>query len=242
MPKNRELYLHVHTDHSLLDERSPGGPAVRRAAELNVTLSITDHGVLRLTSFGKQAQKHGIKPLLGCEIYLVCEDQLADSNEQRAKQKSRHMGLLARNFTGYQNLYKIVSKAHTQGFYRTRAPTWPPWRPTARTFDFSGCLAAVIPQYLLEGKFGSAAAAAKFIDVFGKDFFIVELMDHGIEEQRRIIPDLLRIATELTSRSPPTTSTTSTTRTGSRTTRCCVKPVQRCATKSACATTPSSST
>ena len=82
-------------------------------------LSITDHGVLYgLTSFFKQAEKHNIKPLLGCEIYLVFEEDLATTNEERAKQSSRHMGLLARNFEGYQNLCKIVSKAHTEGFYR----------------------------------------------------------------------------------------------------------------------------
>ncbi|HBR94339.1 MAG TPA: DNA polymerase III subunit alpha, partial [Opitutae bacterium] len=146
----------------------------------------------------KQAEKHGIKPLLGCEIYLVYEDQLATVNELRAKQKSRHMGLLARNFTGYQNLCKIVSKAHTQGFYRNpRTDLKTLAEHSEGLIGFSGCLAAVIPQYLLEDKFDEArAAAAKFIDIFGKDYFIIEIMDHGIEEQRRIIPGLLKIATE----------------------------------------------
>jgi DNA polymerase-3 subunit alpha len=194
------VHLHVHTDHSLLDGCSRTDKLCQRAAELGMkALSITDHGVLYgLTSFFKQAEKYGIKPLLGCEIYLVYEDQLATVNELRAKQKSRHMGLLARNFTGYQNLCKIVSKAHTEGFYRNP-------RTDLKTLEahsegligFSGCLAAVIPQYLLEGKFNEArAAAAKFIDIFGKDYFIMEIMDHGIEEQRRIIPGLLKIATE----------------------------------------------
>lgn len=194
------VHLHVHTDHSLLDGCSRTDKLCQRAAELGMkALSITDHGVLYgLTSFFKQAEKYGIKPLLGCEIYLVYEDQLATVNELRAKQKSRHMGLLARNFTGYQNLCKIVSKAHTEGFYRNP-------RTDLKTLEahsegligFSGCLAAVIPQYLLEGKFDEArAAAAKFIDIFGKDYFIMEIMDHGIEEQRRIIPGLLKIATE----------------------------------------------
>lgn len=194
------VHLHVHTDHSLLDGCSRVDRLCQRASELGMkALSITDHGVLYgLTSFFKQAEKHGIKPLLGCEIYLVYEEQLADTNEQRAKQKSRHMGLLARNFTGYQNLCKIVSKAHTQGFYRNpRTDLETLAAHSEGLIGFSGCLAAVIPQYLLEGKFDEArAAAAKFIDIFGKDYFIIELMDHGIEEQRRIIPDLLKIATE----------------------------------------------
>ena len=135
-------------------------------------LSITDHGVLYgLTSFFKQAEKHGIKPLLGCEIYLVYEDRLATTNEQRAKQKSHHMGLLARNFTGYQNLCKIVSKAHTQGFYRNpRTDMQTLIEHSEGIIGFSGCLAAVIPQFLLEGNLDQAReATAKFVDIFGKD-------------------------------------------------------------------------
>jgi len=162
-------------------------------------LSITDHGVLYgLTSFFKQAKKHGIKPLLGCEIYLVYEEALAGTNEERAKQKSRHMGLLARNFKGYQNLCKIVSKAHTQGFYRNpRTDLKTLAEHSEGLIGFSGCLAAVIPRFLLEGEYDKAReACARFVDIFGKEFFIIEIMDHGIEEQRRIVPDLLKLATE----------------------------------------------
>ncbi len=198
------VHLHVHTDHSLLDGCSRTDRLCARAAELGMkALSITDHGVLYgLTSFFKQAEKHGIKPLLGCEVYLVYEDELATVNEERAKQKSRHMGLLARNFKGYQNLCKIVSQAHTQGFYRNpRTDMKTLAAHSEGLIGFSGCLAAVIPQFLLKGEYDKARdAAAKFIDIFGKDFFIIEIMDHGIEEQRRIIPDLLKIATEFSLR------------------------------------------
>ena len=194
------VHLHVHTDHSLLDGCSRTDRLCQRASELGMkALSITDHGVLYgLTSFFKQAEKHGIKPLLGCEIYLVYEEELAETNELRAKQKSRHMGLLARNFKGYQNLCKIVSKAHTQGFYRNpRTDLKTLVEYSEGLIGFSGCLAAVIPQYLLEGEYDKARdACAKFVDIFGKDFFIIEIMDHGIEEQRRIIPDLIKLATE----------------------------------------------
>lgn len=194
------VHLHVHTDHSLLDGCSRTDRLCERAAELGMkALSITDHGVLYgLTSFFKQAQKHGIKPLLGCEIYLVYEEELATTNEERAKQKSRHMGLLARNFKGYQNLCKIVSKAHTQGFYRNpRTDLKTLAEHSGGLIGFSGCLAAVIPQYLLEGEYEKAReACARFVDIFGKEFFIIEIMDHGIEEQRRIIPDLVKLATE----------------------------------------------
>lgn len=199
--KDREfVHLHVHTDHSLLDGCSRTDQLCARAAELGMkALSITDHGVLYgLTSFFKQAEKHGIKPLLGCEIYLVNEDKLAETNELRAKQKSYHMGLLARNFKGYQNLCKIVSKAHTEGFYRNpRTDMQTLIEHSDGLIGFSGCLAAIIPQFLLQGDFAQAQeATARFVDIFGKDHFIVEIMDHGIEEQRRIIPNLLKLATE----------------------------------------------
>jgi DNA polymerase-3 subunit alpha len=194
------VHLHVHTDHSLLDGCSRTDKLCARAAELGMkALSITDHGVLYgLTSFFKQAEKHGIKPLLGCEIYLIYEEELATENSERAKQKSRHMGLLARNFKGYQNLCKIVSKAHTEGFYRNpRTDLKTLVEHSEGLIGFSGCLAAVIPQYLLKDEYDKARdAAAKFVDIFGKDYFFIEIMDHGIEEQRRIIPDLLKIAAE----------------------------------------------
>ncbi len=194
------VHLHVHTDHSLLDGCSRTDRLCQRAAELGMkALSITDHGVLYgLTSFFKQAEAHGIKPLLGCEIYLVYEDELATVNEERAKQKSYHMGLLARNFKGYQNLCKIVSRAHTQGFYRNpRTDLKTLAEHSEGLIGFSGCLAAYIPRMLLAGEFEKAReACGRFIDLFGKEFFIIEIMDHGIEEQRRIIPDLLKLATE----------------------------------------------
>ena len=194
------VHLHVHTDYSLLDGCGRADRLCQRAAELGMkALSITDHGVLYgLTSFFKQAEQYGIKPLLGCEIYLVYEDALATTNEARSKQKSYHMGLLARNFTGYQNLCKIVSQAHTQGFYRhPRTDLRTLAEYSEGLIGFSGCLAAYIPRMLLAGDYDKAReAVARFVDLFGKNFFIVELMDHGIAEQRKIIPDLLKLAGE----------------------------------------------
>ena len=197
---NEFVHLHVHTDHSLLDGCARTDKLCQRAAELGMkALSITDHGTLYgLTTFFKQAENHGLKPLLGCEIYLVYEEQLATVNEERAKQKSHHMGLLAKNFTGYQNLCKLVSKAHTEGFYRNpRTDLTTLAAHSEGLIAFSGCLAAVIPRLLVADKFDEArTAAARFIDIFGRENFIVELMDHGIEEQRKVIPGLLKIAQE----------------------------------------------
>lgn len=202
MPKKDKefVHLHVHTDHSLLDGCARVDNLCQRAEELGMkALSITDHGVLYgLTSFFKQAKKHGIKPLLGCEIYLVFEDHLGKDNEARSKQKAYHMGLLAKNFKGYQNLCKIISKAHTEGFYkRPRTDLSTLSKYSDGLIGFSGCLAAVIPQYLLEDNYKQAQeAAGQFVDIFGKENFIVELMDHGLAEQKKIIPDLIKIASE----------------------------------------------
>ena len=199
--KDKEfVHLHVHTDHSLLDGCARIDKLCERAEELGMkALSITDHGALYgLTDFFKKAKKHGIKPILGCEIYLVYEDKLADKNELRAKQKSYHMGLLAKNFKGYQNLCKITSEAHTKGFYkRPRTDLHTLEKYSDGLIGFSGCLAAVIPQLLLENEYDKArSAASKFIDIFGKDNFIIEIMDHGLSDQRKITPDLIKLAHE----------------------------------------------
>ncbi|MDP0497530.1 MAG: DNA polymerase III subunit alpha [Verrucomicrobiota bacterium JB024] len=201
MPKDTEfVHLHVHTDYSLLDGCSRVDRLCKRAEELGMkALSVTDHGVLfGLASFFKQAKKYGIKPLLGCEIYLVYDDHLGATNEERAKQKSYHMGLLARNFQGYQNLTRLVSKGHTEGFYRNpRVSLTDLEAHKDGLIGFSGCLAAVIPQFLMKGEYEQARqACGKFVEMFGREFFIIELMDHGLKEQQAIIPDLLKLATE----------------------------------------------
>ncbi|MEO0796573.1 MAG: DNA polymerase III subunit alpha [Verrucomicrobiota bacterium] len=201
MSKDPEfVHLHVHTDYSLLDGCSRTDRLCEKAAQLGQkAIAITDHGVLfGLADFYKKADKAGVKPLLGCEIYMVFEDELGTVNEERAKQKSYHMGLLARNFKGYQNLTKLVSLGHTEGFYRNpRVSRRQLAEHSEGLIGFSGCLAAVIPQNLMKGDYAAAKdACGWFVDLFGKEFFFIEIMDHGIEEQQRIIPDLLKLAAE----------------------------------------------
>ncbi|WP_269540054.1 DNA polymerase III subunit alpha [Cerasicoccus fimbriatus] len=201
MSKDPEfVHLHVHTDYSLLDGCSRTDRLCQKAAELGQkAIAITDHGVLfGLADFYKKADKAGVKPLLGCEIYLIFEDELGATNDVKAKQKSHHMGLLARNFKGYQNLTKLVSLGHTEGFYRNpRVSRRQLAEHSEGLIGFSGCLAAVIPQRLMDGDYaGAKEACGWFVDLFGKEFFFIELMDHGIEEQQRIIPDLLKLAKE----------------------------------------------
>lgn len=201
MAKDKEfVHLHVHTDYSLLDGCSRIDRLCEKAATLGQqALAITDHGVLfGLADFYKKAGKAGVKPLLGCEIYLVYEDELGATNEERARQKSHHMGLLAKNFVGYQNLTKLVSLGHTKGFYRNARVSMRQLAEHAEgLIGFSGCLAAVIPQRLLANDYeGAREACGRFVEIFGKESFFIELMDHGIEEQLRVIPGLLKLAEE----------------------------------------------
>ncbi len=173
---------------------------MNRAAELGMkALALTDHGNMFGTiEFYNAAKAKGIKPLVGCEIYLT-EGSRLDKNGRAEDGKSYyHMGLLAKNLEGYQNLLKLVSDAHLKGFYykpRTDYETLSQY--SAGLIAFTGCLAAVVPQHLLHDRFEDARkATARFIDMFGRENLFVEIQDHGIPEQIKIIPGLLKIAEE----------------------------------------------
>jgi len=199
-PSDRDfVHLHVHTDHSLLDGCARVDRLCERAVELGMkALAITDHGNLfGLASFFKAAKKAGIKPLLGCEIYLVY-DHLRTQRPEKGQAKYYHMGILARNLKGYHNLMQLVSDAHIKGFYyKPRTDMQMLAQHAEGLIGFTGCLQGVVPQALLRGDFSAAQkATAEFIDIFGRDYFFVEIQDHGLSEQRKIIPDLLKLATE----------------------------------------------
>ena len=198
--KDKEfVHLHVHTDYSLLDGCSRVDRLCTRAEELGMkALAITDHGnMYGFTNFYKQAKSHGLNPLMGCEVYLVYEDYFAEGGD-RAQQKTYHMGLLAKNFVGYQNLVKIVSHAHVEGFYRRPRTNMAMLAAHSEgLIAFSGCLAAVVPRFLQGGDYqGAREAVGKFVSIFGKENFFIEIMDHGIKDQQQIIPDLLKLAEE----------------------------------------------
>jgi len=195
------VHLHVHSDYSLLDGACRIDRLIGRVAELGQTsVALTDHGVLfGAVDFYQTAKDRGVKPLVGCEIYLVEGSRLDRKNTAQEGEKSRyHMGLLARNEKGYANLLKLVSDAHLKGFYykpRTDLDTLA--AHADGLIAFSGCLAALVPQMLLQNRWEDARrATGRFIDMFGRENFIIEIQDHGIPEQRRIIPPLLKLAEE----------------------------------------------
>ena len=194
------VHLHVHSDYSLLDGACRIDRLIDRVAELGQTsVALTDHGVLfGAIDFFTTAKAKGIKPLVGCEIYLVEGSRLEKTARVEGEKNIFHMGLLARNAQGYANLLKLVSDAHLKGFYykpRTDLDTLA--AHAGGLIAFSGCLAALVPQMLLQNRWEDARKAiGRFVDMFGRENFIIELQDHGIPEQRRIAPLLLKLAEE----------------------------------------------
>jgi DNA polymerase-3 subunit alpha len=194
------VHLHVHTDYSLLDGACRIDRLMDRTAALGMkALALTDHGNLfGAIDFYNQAKSRGIKPLIGCEIYLTAGSRLERTGRSEEGKSIFHMGLLARNQTGYQNLLKLVSDAHLRGFYyRPRADFETLARYSEGLIAFTGCLAALVPQRLLHGRYDDARkAAGRFVDIYGRENFFVEIQDHGLAPQRQIVPDLLKLALE----------------------------------------------
>ncbi len=194
------VHLHVHTDYSLLDGACRVDRLMDRAATLGMkAMALTDHGnMFGAIEFYNAAKSKGIKPLIGCEIYLTEQSRLEKNGRAEDGKSYYHLGLLAKNLQGYQNLLKLVSDAHLKGFYyKPRADYETLSRYAGGLIAFTGCLAAVVPQHLLYDRFEDARkATARFIDIFGRENFFVEIQDHGIPEQRKIIPGLLKIAEE----------------------------------------------
>ncbi|MDP3073422.1 MAG: DNA polymerase III subunit alpha [Opitutaceae bacterium] len=195
------VHLHVHSDYSLLDGCCRIDRLMDRATELGMSaMALTDHGNLYgAIEFYQQAKAKGIKPLIGCELYLVETSRLEKKGRTDDEGKTIfHLGLLAKNLTGYQNLLKLVSDAHLKGFYykpRTDLETLA--KHAGGLIGFTGCLASLVPQRLLAGNYEEARqACGRFVEIFGKENYFVEIQDHGIPEQKQVIPGLLKLAEE----------------------------------------------
>ena len=192
-------HLHVHTGYSLLDGSCKIKEIISRAKELNMTsLAITDHGVMYgVIDFYKEAKAQGIKPILGCEVYVSPSSRF----EKQAKQGDRyyHLILLAKNNKGYENLTKIVSKGFTEGFYyKPRIDFELLQEYHEGIIALSACLAGEIPKLISRGREDDARKAAqKYKDLFGDDSFYLELQNHGIPEQKYVNQVLVKIGKEL---------------------------------------------
>ena len=192
------VHLHVHTEFSFLDGACRIKELILRAKELGMTaLAITDHGnMCGVIDFYKEAKAQGIKPLIGCEVYVAAND-LSDKSYDNGN-STHHLVLLAKNNEGYKNLVKIVSKGWMDGFYyKPRVDFSVIEQYHEGLICMSACLAGEIPQAILSDEDKKARdILEKYLNLFGKDDFYLEIQNHGIQEQKKVNAALIRLANE----------------------------------------------
>lgn len=191
-------HLHLHTEYSLLDGACRIEQLVMRAKELKMqSLAITDHGnMYGAVDFYKACKKEGIKPIIGCEVYVAPRTRF--DKEKVLDKEYNHLILLCENETGYKNLIKLVSLAYTEGYYyKPRVDHDILEKYHEGIICLSACLAGEIPQALLRRDYDEAKRIALwYSDVFGKDNYFLEVQDHGIDEQKTVKEGLVRLSKE----------------------------------------------
>ena len=192
-------HLHVHTEYSLLDGSNKIKEYVSRVKELGMnSAAITDHGVMYgVIDFYKAARAAGIKPVLGCEVYVAPGSRF-DRELSHGDDRYYHLVLLAENNKGYQNLMKIVSKGFVEGYYyKPRVDMEVLETYHEGIIALSACLAGEVQRYLVRGLYEEAKETAyKYEKCFGKGNFFLELQDHGIPEQKTVNAGLMRMSQE----------------------------------------------
>lgn len=189
-------HLHVHTEYSLLDGACRIEKMLDRAKELGQTaVAITDHGVMYgAVDFYKAAKKRGIKPIIGCEVYVAKRTRFDKVHE--LDRENRHLVLLCKNETGYKNLIAMVSHAFVEGFYNNPRVDFELLKKHSEgLIALSACLAGEIPRALAVNDYeGAKAAALRYRDIFGPENFYLELQDHGINQQKYVNPQLIKLS------------------------------------------------
>lgn len=190
-------HLHLHTEYSLLDGACRIPKLVERIKALGMTsCAITDHGVMYgCIDFYSAMKDAGIKPIIGCEVY-VCRDRL---DKSAANREYSHLILLCENNTGYQNLMKLVSEGFLTGYYyRPRIDYNLIRQHSEGLICLSACLSGDLPKLLLQGRYDDAEAYVREMqDIFGEKNFYIEIMDHGIREEKIVMPRLISLAREM---------------------------------------------
>ena len=188
------VHLHVHTEYSLLDGACKVKELISHCVKNDIkAIAITDHGNMYATlQFAEQCRKNKIQAIIGCELYMTHDYKVKDNTSE-----FEHLILLAKNKKGYKNLVKLDSIAYVDGFYYKPRVDYKTLREHSEGLVcLSACLAGRIPKLLLRGDYeGAKKTALDLKDMFGKDFYI-EIQDHGIKEQRRVLPLLLQLAKE----------------------------------------------
>ncbi|MBQ7523047.1 MAG: DNA polymerase III subunit alpha, partial [Oscillospiraceae bacterium] len=192
------VHLHVHTEYSLLDGFCRIRDMMARVREIGQdAIAITDHGVMYgAIDFYEAAKAAGIKPIIGCEVYLAPRSR--HDKTHGVDNDARHLVLLCKDEVGYRNLTYLVSQAFIDGFYiKPRIDRELLREHSEGLIGLSACLAGEIPQALMKNDYDAAKKLAlDYLDIFGVDNFFLELQDHGIEEQQMVNPLLLRLSRE----------------------------------------------
>ena len=191
-------HLHTHTEYSLLDGEASIKKLVARVKELGMdSCAITDHGSMYgVVDFYREAKAQGIHPVIGCEVYMAPRSRFDKVHD--IDNKTSHIILLAENQRGYKNLIKLVSAGYIDGFYyKPRIDFEMLKEHSEGIIALSACIAGEVPKALLRGDYDEAKKIAlKYAEVLGKDNYFLEIQDHGLSEQKRIIPDMLRLSEE----------------------------------------------
>ena len=189
-------HLHLHTEYSLLDGANRIGPLLDRVKALGMdACAITDHGAMYgVIDFYSEAKKRGIHPVIGCEIY-TCPN-MDDRSPASGMRATNHLILLCENEEGYRNLTKLVSEGWTRGFYyRPRVDMDCLARYAKGLIASSACLSGKLSRLLLDGHFEAACQHALEMEaLFGKGNYFIELMNHGLEDEKRVLPELVRVS------------------------------------------------
>ncbi|MBP3657482.1 MAG: DNA polymerase III subunit alpha [Clostridia bacterium] len=191
-------HLHLHTEYSLLDGANRIGPLLDRVKELGMdACAVTDHGVMYgVVDFYNEAKKRGIHPVIGCEIY-TCEN-MDDRSFTNGMRGYNHLILLCETQEGYQNLIHLVSEGWTRGFYyRPRVDMACLKKYAKGLIACSACLSGKLDRLLLDGRFDDACSHAREMEaLFGKGNYFIEIMNHGLEDEKRVLPQLIRVSEE----------------------------------------------
>lgn len=195
---NSFVNLHVHTQYSLLDGACRIDRLISRVKELGQTaVAITDHGNMYGTAeFWKKARNEGIKPIIGCEVYVA--PRTRSDREPKLDMHPYHLILLCENNTGFRNLIKLVSAGFIDGFYnRPRVDTELLKKYHEGLICLSACIIGQVPRLLADGQYAAAKAKAlEYRDIFGDGNYFLEVQDHGIREEKQILPQLYRLSEE----------------------------------------------
>ena len=193
------VHLHVHTEYSLLDGSNKIKEYINAVKEFGMnSAAITDHGVMYgVIDFYRTAKEAGIKPIIGCEVYVAPKSRFIKENTE-GQARYYHLVLLAKNNTGYQNLMKIVSKGFVDGFYyKPRVDMETLAAYSEGVIALSACLAGEVARNLTANNYEEAkAAACRHEEIFGKGNYFLEMQDHGIPEQAEVNRQLLKLSEE----------------------------------------------